>query len=146
MGDVCETVNLAPLFTAWGALREMDSSPRLQLPGFVIRQQNAYRLAKVARSRGWQALLPHPSLRTGILLLQSMVPSLCQLSPSVLEQAFAAHGITLTCLEPGLIRLALPDRILCAAELSQVGRALSGVLMNRSMWKTTQCTPASLPD
>lgn len=120
VGDVPETVNLAPLFTAWGALLDNDPCPESQARQFVTRQQNAANLAAMARQRGWRSQLPHPSLRTGILLLQSLNEADCRLPARELELDLAARGITLTGLGAGTIRVALPDRLLCSIELEQI--------------------------
>ncbi len=129
--DVPETVNLAPLFTAWGALLDSDSSPAAQMHRFAARQENATRIATIARDCGWSPRLAHPSLRTGILLLQSTREAIFRLSARELEVVMAEGGVTLTGYGGGLVRLSLPARSIRALKLDQVLGLANGTRANR---------------
>ena len=144
--DVPETVNLAPLFTAWGALLDIEPSPESQQRRFAIRQQNASCLAATAVKCGWTPRLPHPSLRTGILLLQSTHEADCQLPSRDLELIMAERRVTLTGLGNGLLRLALPDKLLKTDELEHIVGPGKNVFTNPLVQQPSFLTPVSHPE
>ena len=144
MGDAPETVNLAPLFTAWGAFLDRRSNHLSQARRFAIRQQNAACLAAMASQRGWTPRLPHPSLRTGILLLQSTHEADCRLTARELELNMAERGVALTGLGSGLVRLALPDRLLSTDEVEQIVGPRNKVFTNPLVQQALELTPVSL--
>jgi Aminotransferase class-V len=146
VADAPETVNLAPLFTAWGAMLDVESSPESQAHRFAIRQQNASSLAATASKRGWTPRLPHPSLRTGILLLQSTDEADGRLTAGELELNMAERGVTLTSLGSGLLRLALPDRLLSTDELEQIVDPRNEVFANPIAQQPFYLTPISHPE
>jgi hypothetical protein len=137
--DAPETVNLAPLFTAWGALLDCNRRHVSEAHRFAVRQKNAARVASIASQCGWSPRLPHRSLRTGIFLLQSTRETDCRLPAREQELALAKQGVMATGLGGGLIRLALPDRRLTVAELDQFVR-----LCKRAPAKRTGVRPQFL--
>src|SRR5262249_2615603 len=65
-----ETVNLAPLFSAWGAFIDFHRCRPSFLKRYQNRLNNARRVCALVRSLRWTPLRPAPTLCSGILLLR----------------------------------------------------------------------------
>jgi hypothetical protein len=116
-----ETINLCPLFTAFGAIEGLQQPTAKS----VFQQlENAHRVIRIAEDLGWNAELPDSEFRSGILLLQ--LPKSDQLIPaSQLQQIFTDNLVSLTTHERGLIRLSMPAEPLCSAASQQLEHALT---------------------
>ncbi len=123
--DVRETVNLAPLFSTWGALRDVSMATSLREEQFQRRQANAALVGQLAARHGWKPLVICPSMTTGIVLLQANDPAIRRLPTEVLEAAIASAGVTLTALDGGRLRLSLPIHPLDDEQQFQLGQALT---------------------
>jgi hypothetical protein len=104
--QVVETVNLAPLFSAWGALLDFHRCNPSGQRRFRSRLANARRAEVIARSRGWKAM-HRPN--SGILMLNSEDARVGRLSAEALQRRLAAAGVVATAYEGGSVRLSLPD-------------------------------------
>ena len=85
----CETVNVAPMFTATAAAgRALSAEPP---PGakFALQLENADRLARHASRTGWRVLRPKSSLRCGSCFSRHKVPRRRQPRSMRCEQHFA---------------------------------------------------------
>lgn len=103
-----ETVNLAPLFSCQGALRDVTrDDPTVSLR---TRLANADQLAELLSNRGWRPLRPARALRTGILLLQPAARAARAISPEVLRQRFHQAGLAVSTYPKGTVRLSLPAK------------------------------------
>lgn len=71
--------------------------------------------------------MPHPSLRSGILLLQARPGKARYLSADALRSHFHKSGIEMTAYEQGLARLSMPAVILDLGELELMRAALQNV-------------------
>lgn len=116
-----ETINLCPLFTAFGATAGLQQPTAKS----VFQQlENAHRVIRIAEDLGWNAELPDSEFRSGILLLQ--LPLSEQLIPaSRLQQIFIDRSVFLTTYERGLIRLSMPAEPLRSSALQQLEQALT---------------------
>jgi hypothetical protein len=123
-----ETVSLAPLFSCAAALAENLGSgpcPRKRFAELVYR---ARELQELSEGSAWAPLVPHPSLRSGILLLHSGDPAVQAESPESLRRHFQAQNLSLTAYENGIVRLSAPMKSLGNAERSAVASALGRVV------------------
>jgi len=118
-----ETTNIGPLFSGCGALRNTPNA-KDSLP---IRKFNADAISANVESRGWLALRPTDSLRTGTLLLQSVSPDVRSLSPEQLAQQFSRRSIQLTAYQHGIVRMAMPDTQFDSDQLVEIADVLESV-------------------
>ncbi len=103
-----ETVSLASLFTCRAAITDRGLSPDKIDRQLRHRLQNAERIRRTAAETGWPSL-PHV-MPTGIVMLQSECPGVRAVAPELIRDFFAAHGVSVSTYEDGIIRLAMPDR------------------------------------
>ncbi len=122
--DFSETVNVAPLLSTFGALRDLPKAASDRQSDFAGRIANAIEIARVADGAGWRSLLPKEPFRTGILLLQAERPSVQQRSAQRLRELFQQRGIAVTTYGKGLIRLSMPTRPLHTDDLNRLRDAL----------------------
>lgn len=122
-----ETVNLATLFSCQGAVSDSASIETIAGGSLAVRLQNAECVAERAAAAGWIPLQPHPTLRSGILLLQAERERTRRRSPEMLREAFYEHGTALTTYEDGVIRLSMPASPLRSDELELIIAALQDV-------------------
>jgi hypothetical protein len=78
----------------------------------------------VASVSGWQPLLPPPTFRTGILLLQAERQQKRGQSAEELRQAFSERGVALTAYDGGVARLSMPGEGWQPGELEHLQAAL----------------------
>jgi hypothetical protein len=122
-----ETVNLSALFSCQGAVSDAIRSGASDGSDAVARLQNAEQVADLAAAVGWSPRLPHPTLRSGVLLLQAESETTCRLPVECLRAAFHDHGVALTAYNDGLIRLSMPATPLQQHELDLIEAALRRV-------------------
>lgn len=114
-----ETVNLCPLFSAFGAMEGADPPTTRSVSDQL---HNAEQVMCVAEQSGWNAVLPSSDFRSGILLLQ--LPNRNQnIDAGRLQQVFLDHSVFLTAYDGGLIRISLPTTPLSVESLNQLGQA-----------------------
>lgn len=126
-GGIEETVNLSPIFSAQGAVSDASlpgASPEALLPS---RLQNAEAASNAAAALDWLPQMPHPSLRSGILLLQAKSIKARSFSSERMRLHFHRFGIALTAYEQGLVRLSMPVAKFEVAELEWMRAALHKV-------------------
>jgi hypothetical protein len=125
-----ETVNISPLFSCRGAIRDaMETSPPLE-SSLEIRKQNADVIGDASNGTGWHVVRPSDDLRTGVLLLR---PLRFDQEPGTIEQlrgAFHRRGVVLTAYENGWIRLSMPSQRFDCEEVAQIRHALRCVSPN----------------
>lgn len=118
-----ETVNLGPLFSAQGALRDMQS---LDLHSVCERQRTSAReLLQIAWDVGCEPLAMDASLQSGIQLYRCHLaqPSL-DLKALTIERLLMRGGIVATAYDGGLLRFSLPIRFLTVIELRRIRAGL----------------------
>lgn len=143
--DVRETVNLAPLFSTWGALRDIPMAISLQEEQLERRQANAVLVNRLAARHGWKPLATCPSLTTGIALLQANDPALRRLPTQDLEAAIESAGVMLTALDGGRLRLSMPIRPLEDEQQFLLGQALTIGRSPRFARAAIRATQSSCP-
>ncbi len=143
--DVWETVNLAPLFSTWGALGDLLTEPGSPVSYCRQRQENAALVNQLALSHGWQPAALCPSLATGIVVLSAQNRAIRQRPAEELETAFEHSGITLTALGEGRLRLSMPVSPLNADQRFLIANALASVSGYRSSsdTKRAKCNPCA---
>jgi hypothetical protein len=99
-----ETVSLAPLFSAQGAVRDAtgDAGP---LPA---RLRNREAAAGAVADAGWAPLTLAPEYRTGVLLVQAERRANRERLPDALRASLRDRGIAATTYPDGLVRLSMP--------------------------------------
>jgi hypothetical protein len=115
---VGETVNLAPLFSCHGAAADAADGDR------TARSRNLEQVTHLVAGTGWRAVLPGPTFRSGILLLQAERALVRRADPAALRAAFQDHGAALTAYPGGVVRLSMPDACWREQELGALRRAL----------------------
>jgi len=78
----------------------------------------------IAEAAGWRPCVPNPSLRSGIVLLQSGDSRRGGREPELLRKEFQEHGVALTVYEGDQVRLSMPTRPLTADDLAVLASAL----------------------
>lgn len=117
-----ETANLAPLFSAAGAIQDAGY---LESLGNASRFENAVQVAELATQSGWRPRLPEQSLQTGIVLLEADSPVVKAEPAEQLRRAFQEQGVALTAYSGGQVRLSMPKKPLSADERIVLTDALS---------------------
>jgi hypothetical protein len=118
-----ETVGVTSLFTARAAAEDYLGGARAE-PGFAALLENADEAAAAAREAGWCPLRPHPSLRSGMLLLEPPVGAAGAGAADGLRTRFAEAGVILTAYEGGRVRLSMPNRPWGKGDLDRLRSAL----------------------
>jgi hypothetical protein len=104
-----ETANVAPLFSAAGALGDaMLVTDRTA--AFATQLRNAESVAHKALESGWRPIWRPVFARSGILMLQAERPAVRKQSAEVLRRRFAEAGVLLTAYDQGQLRLSMPRR------------------------------------
>ncbi|APZ96414.1 hypothetical protein [Fuerstiella marisgermanici] len=136
-GGPMETVNVVPLLTAHGAVK--DLMPCSEVSRFANAAQEFQPIHQ--RCPTWSVLSPHRTLCSKIVLLQSESPSVRKLPNQQLRQLLAEHGISATTYGGGVVRISIPrsrlskpGRIvhLLAAGLGRLDRARKPAIPDRS--------------
>jgi hypothetical protein len=102
-----ETVNLLGVFSARAALANADNHG--QANTFDTLLLNSQVLASMAAGTPWKALLPHPSLRSGITLFQTSRRDIKSMSPKLLRDLFLRRDVALSAYEHGVVRVSAPN-------------------------------------
>ncbi len=118
--DPDETVNLAGLFSCQGAVSDATVMGSDRPQRFSNRLANSERVLELAESSGWVPELPHASLRSGILILESRNERIRSLEAQALRAKFHQRGIALTAYDQGRVRLSMPVERLHEDELRMV--------------------------
>ena len=118
LDGVTETVNLLPLFTARGAATDAAAGP------WQGRVGNLTACEQVARSAGWRPLLPEPSLRSGILLLEPDRTRPPSSSADATRDRLREAGVVATTYDGGRVRLSMPSAPLTPPSLALLHGAL----------------------
>lgn len=113
-----ETVNLTPLFSCQGAIRELQG---IDAAGLVQRLRNGELVRDLAAHLGWNPIVFDEPMQSGIQLLD--VPH--HMGPSDVERALHDRGVRATVYETGRLRLSIPARTLAVHELKRLRTALS---------------------
>jgi selenocysteine lyase/cysteine desulfurase len=124
---VQETFNLAPLFTAQGAIEDATSVDESSVKFLDERLGNRETASQLAQRTDWQPISPDPSLRTGILMLRPENPAIARQQPDTLREAFRDRGISLSTYPEGLLRLSMPATPFTGNELMQLSDGLRSV-------------------
>jgi selenocysteine lyase/cysteine desulfurase len=118
-----ETLNLTGLFSGRAALAE--NYAQFAANQFGVLMENRHALEQAAEGTTWQPLLPHPSLRSGIMLFQAKDSKTKKLPPAEVREKFLAHGVALSSYDHGLVRVSLPQTKLSPAELDRFSASLA---------------------
>jgi hypothetical protein len=122
-----ETVNISPLFSCQGAVSDFIACGQSEVDGPPKRIANAEHVADVAAVTGWIQRAPHPSLRSGILLLQAERKETRSRSRESLRAAFDECGVALTAYDDGLVRLSMPPEPITNEELHHLESAFQAI-------------------
>jgi hypothetical protein len=125
VSDARETVNLAPLFSTWGALRDILTDASGQARRFRQRQENTALFGQLVEQHGWKPRAVDPTLATGIAIIQSHAPEICRLPAQVLEATIENAGVTTTALDRGRLRLSFPAHPLDDGQLAHLMQTLN---------------------
>lgn len=124
LDGVSETANLAPLFSAHGALLDAAPSAIDGSAAFATQLRNAEAFAHKALESGWRPMARPHFARSGILMLQAERSITRAHSPEILRGRFADSGILLTAYDQGQLRLSMPRRPWTDEEIAILGVAL----------------------
>jgi hypothetical protein len=102
-----ETLDLSGLFCARAALA--DSASTTEATKFGVLLANARDLSQAAKETPWQSLLPHPTLRSGIVLFRAENSKIARMPAGSLREHFFRRGVALTTYDRGLVRVSLPQ-------------------------------------
>ncbi len=115
-----ETVNLAPLFSAQGAVGDQQRG----IDSFATRLSNLAAAGEVGATSGWEPLVPPPGLRSGILLLRAVSQATQVRDPETTRASLRGAGVAATAYPGGLIRLSMPSLGFRQGELGILSDAL----------------------
>lgn len=124
LDGISETVNVAPLFTCYGALQDVPQLVDQRARVFSQRLNNVEVASFVVRQAGWRPLLSPPEFQSGILLIRADRQSAGLHSAQTLRSIFREFGVAVTTYDHGLVRLSMPGRPWLAGELDQINQAL----------------------
>ena len=127
MAHVPETFSLMPLFTAQGAVQDVDSETGNTEDALPQRLANWETAGQVARHSDWTPVSPTPSLRSGILMLRPENANIARHNPDLLREAFRDRGISLSTYPEGRLRLSMPSANWTDHELTQLSDGLRAV-------------------
>ena len=119
-----ETVALAPLFSAQGAVTDMVACGG---PGLDGRLANARAVGGVLGEAGWRTREPAAGLRTGILLARPERTGTAVAAPSQLRERLCEQDVAATAYEDGIVRLSMPAEALREQDLRVVRQAFASV-------------------
>ncbi len=121
--DSGETVNLTALFSCGGAIHDAARRENTEV-GLREQLKNGDLVTEAAQAAGWRPCSPDPSLRSGIVLLESGDSRQKSREPELLRKAFHEHGVALTAYEGGVVRLSMPMAPLTSKDLAVLASAL----------------------
>jgi hypothetical protein len=131
-GAGTETVNVAPLFSCRGATADAVAAPVVPSQQLALRLKNLSDVMETGLFAGWTPVLPHSTLRTGILLLQAENDRTRDASAEEIRSRFCDQGIALTAYPGGLVRLSMPDRPWTAGEIDVLRSAFRATMGGQS--------------
>lgn len=111
-----ETVNLTSLFTTQAALAGSNASPAGVAANLDVRIRNADRVRMIASQTGWNCR--SECLPTGMVVLQHTEPEIRAIDATALRTHFIRRRISVSTYGDGVIRLAMPSKLLSLDELS----------------------------
>jgi hypothetical protein len=117
-----ETVNLGPLFSAYGAIQNIRPADDGVL---LSRIKNADRVSRLAIEAGWSPRRPHADFRTGIILLEPPEAFVDSKIADRIEKSIHSQSIYATVYDNGLLRLAMPNQLLSYDELDRLRYSLN---------------------
>lgn len=124
LDHVTETTSVTGLLSTYGAANDALQCWKHEKAA-LVQKRNADRIADHIRPSRWDPILPHPSLRSGILILKT---NLSSTTPTqVLRRRFARSGVTLSVLSATRLRLSMPRRQLMGDEIKCIRDALVSV-------------------
>ena len=118
-----ETVNLLGMFSARAALA--DPANQAGTRQFDMLLENGRTLVRAADGSAWKPLLPHPSLRSGIVLFQTDESGVRAMPPKSVRDHFLDNGVALTSYQDGLVRVSSPKVDFSSEELHNFSLALA---------------------
>jgi selenocysteine lyase/cysteine desulfurase len=118
-----ETVNLMGVFSGRAAFAE--SAAQSELNQYQALMDNGRSLSHLAEASTWQSLIPHPALRSGILLMRAKDPMIAQMSPQIIRDRFLRNGVALSAYQEGVVRVSLPQSPLSPDETDHFCAALT---------------------
>ncbi|MBY0458459.1 MAG: hypothetical protein K2V38_14060 [Gemmataceae bacterium] len=123
-GDlISETVSLAPVFTAQGAVAD-----RVRAAGVEsVRVRNREAAAVALADSGWRPLTLDPEYRTGVLLVQAEQRATRDRLPEATRAGLRDRGIAASAYPHGLVRLSMPASSWQPGELDSLRRILTAV-------------------
>lgn len=122
-GPLSETVSLAPLFTARGAVSDAVHAGN----SFDARLENLKRAFELVAGTGWEPLLPSPDLRSGILLIRPPRHARHTREPDALRLRLREAGVAASAYGGGLVRLSMPSAAWQRGELAVLEAALASI-------------------
>lgn len=117
---LAETVSLAPLFSAQGAVGDQQRG----VDSIATRLANLAAAGEAGADSGWEPLLPSPGLRSGILLLQAESQATRGRDPESTRASLRQGGVAATAYPGGLVRLSMPSLSFQQGELGTLSDAL----------------------
>jgi hypothetical protein len=130
-----ETVNLSPLYSCRGALKDQLTSVPIA-DRLRRRMANAELARRIARMTAWKPLTPIGVFRSASVLLRSTSETICRLAPDRLRQVFHKQGIAITSYVGGVIRLAMPSVPLSTCQAGSLIQALA-LIQPHASWRKT---------
>lgn len=118
-----ETLDLTGVFCGRAAVAQ--NTAETEANQFIALTENRHVLEEVAEGTAWQPLLPHPSLRSGIMLFQAKDSKTKKLPPAAVRAKFLARGVALSSYDNGLVRVSLPQTQLSPADRDRFSAALT---------------------
>ncbi|MDX1927985.1 MAG: aminotransferase class V-fold PLP-dependent enzyme [Pirellulaceae bacterium] len=122
-----ETVDIAPMLSACGALASGHARPQHVCEQLHKRLSNRHGLVECFRESRWETLPLDDSIQTAILLAQSRGKQFSPTNPDELLAQFRNHGIGLSAYSNGTVRMALPSEKLQPDQLACLHSALYSV-------------------
>ncbi len=117
ISDHLETVNLSPLFSCEGAIRDLL---RVDAGAFDRQCRNARLVSNIAADVGWKSPAIDDAMQSGIQLLR--IPG--GVEPRAVEEGLDDAKVRATVYENMLLRLSLPARTLRVEELERLRNVL----------------------
>ena len=118
-----ETVNLLGMFSARAALA--DPANQAGTRQFDMLLENGRTLVRAADGSAWKPLLPHSTLRSGIVLFQADKSATRAMPPKSVRDHFLDKGVALTSYQEALVRVSLPKMDLSSEEVHDFSLALA---------------------
>lgn len=120
--DFGETINFSALFSSAGAVQDANRDDADKC--LEVRLSNAESVSGVAASLNWTPLVPDPSLRSGIVMLERTAAKSKESSSDTLRRGFQQFGVMLSAYEGGAVRLSMPASPFEPRQLEQLSDAL----------------------